>query len=190
MESGLVIEEAKLTIHDIIFRMKNLILESAITFLVVIDPLAVAATFATFVAKVKVETLYADTVNRTLQLYGRTEPYKVARVSARQEGEVIEILVKEGQFVEQGKVILKLDKSDLEQQITAAKASLAQSEVEYQGAVKLKQKGLNDQSALARAKASLEQAKANLANLKLSLARTEIRAPFSGMIFHLATKSG
>lgn len=134
------------------------------------------------VAKVKVETLYADTVNRTLQLYGRTEPNKVARVSARQEGEVIEILVKEGQFVEQGKVILKLDKSDLEQQITAAKASLEQSEVEYQGAVKLKQKGLNDQSALARAKASLEQAKANLANLKLSLARTEIRAPFSGMI--------
>ena len=110
------------------------------------------------VAKVKVETLYADTVNRTLQLYGRTEPNKVARVSARQEGEVIEILVKEGQFVEQGKVILKLDKSDLEQQITAAKASLEQSEVEYQGAVKLKQKGLNDQSALARAKASLEQA--------------------------------
>ena len=35
--------------------MKNLILESAITFLVVIDPLAVAAIFATFVAKVKVE---------------------------------------------------------------------------------------------------------------------------------------
>ena len=53
---ALVIEEAKLTIHDIIFRMKNLILESAITFLVVIDPLALAAIFATFVEKVKVET--------------------------------------------------------------------------------------------------------------------------------------
>ena len=134
------------------------------------------------IAKVKVETLYAKPINRSLQLYGRTEPNKVARVAARQEGEVIEILVKEGQFVERGTVILKLDKSDLDQQITAAKASLAQSEVEYQGALKLKQKGLNDQSALARAKASLEQAKANLANLELSLTRTEIRAPFSGVI--------
>ena len=36
--------------------MKNLILESAITFLVVIDPLALAAIFATLVGKVKVET--------------------------------------------------------------------------------------------------------------------------------------
>lgn len=134
------------------------------------------------IAKVKVETLYAKPINRSLQLYGRTEPNKVARVAARQEGEVIEILVKEGQFVERGTVILKLDKSDLDQQLTAAKASLAQSEVEYQGALKLKQKGLNDQSALARAKANLEQAKANLANLELSLTRTEIRAPFSGVI--------
>ncbi|MGB0986052.1 MAG: efflux RND transporter periplasmic adaptor subunit [Pseudoalteromonas spongiae] len=134
------------------------------------------------IAKVKVETLHAKPINRSLQLYGRTEPNKVARVAARQEGEVIEILVKEGQFVEQGTVILKLDKSDLDSQITAAKALLEQSEVEYQGALKLKQKGLNDQSALARAKASLEQAKASLANLELSLKRTEIKAPFSGVI--------
>ena len=35
--------------------MKNLILESAITFLVVIDPLALAAFFVAFVGKVKVE---------------------------------------------------------------------------------------------------------------------------------------
>ena len=56
MKSWLVIEEAKLTIHDIIFRMKNLILESAITFLVVIDPLALAAFFVAFVGKIKVET--------------------------------------------------------------------------------------------------------------------------------------
>ena len=36
--------------------MKNLILESAITFLVVIDPLALAAFFVAFVGKIKVET--------------------------------------------------------------------------------------------------------------------------------------
>ena len=35
--------------------MKSLILESAITFLVVIDPLALAAFFVAFVGKVKVE---------------------------------------------------------------------------------------------------------------------------------------
>ena len=134
------------------------------------------------IAKVKVETLHAEKINRSLQLYGRTEPNKVARVAAREPGEVIQILVKEGQFVEQGQVILKLDESDLAQQISAAKALLEQREVEYQGALKLKQKGLNDQSALARAKSGLEQAKASLANLELSLSRTEIRAPFSGVI--------
>ena len=95
---------------------------------------------------------------------------------------MIEILVKEGQFVEKDQLILKLDEGDLAQQITAAKTLLDQREVEYKGALKLQQKGLNDQSALARAKSALEQAKASLVNLELSLSRTKIRAPFSGVI--------
>jgi multidrug efflux system membrane fusion protein len=134
------------------------------------------------IAKVKVTTLYAEQINRALQLYGRTEPNKVARISAREPGEVIEILVKEGQFVAKEQLILKLDEGDLAQQITAANTLLEQREVEYQGALKLQQKGLNDQSALARAKSALEQAKARLVSLELSLARTSIRAPFAGVI--------
>lgn len=134
------------------------------------------------IAKVKVTTLYAEQINRALQLYGRTEPNKVARISAREPGEVIEILVKEGQFVAKEQLILKLDEGDLAQQITAANTLLEQREVEYQGALKLQQKGLNDQSALARAKSALEQAKARLVSLELSLARTSIHAPFAGVI--------
>ncbi len=132
--------------------------------------------------KVKVERLQAKPVNKSLQLYGRTEPDKVAVISAREPGEVIEIHVQEGQFVEQGTAILSLDKADLEQQISAAQALLEQREVEYQGANKLKQKGLNDAVALARAQSNLEMAKSQLSQVKLQLKRTHIVAPFSGII--------
>lgn len=140
------------------------------------------ATNEVVLAKVKVETLTAEPVSRALQLYGRTEPNKIARVAAREPGEVIEILVQEGQFVKKGQVILRLDQSDLNQQISAAKALLTQREVEYKGALKLEQTGLNDKVALARAKSNLEQAKATISQLELSFARTEIKAPFSGVI--------
>jgi len=133
-------------------------------------------------AKVKVETLQAQDIFKTLTLYGKSEPDKIATLSAREEGEVKDIHVKEGQFVEKGTVILSLDQSDLNEKIVSAKSLLVQRELEYQGFVKLKQQGLQDEVKLSRSKAQLEQAKSDLSSLKLSLSRSQIKAPFSGVI--------
>lgn len=132
--------------------------------------------------QVKVESLSATQINKSLQLYGRTEPDKLAKISAREPGEVTEILIQEGQKVRQGEVILRLDQGDLLQQKNAAKALLEQREVEYQGAIKLKQKGLNDAVAMARAVSNLELAKSDLSRIELMYQRTEIIAPFNGVI--------
>lgn len=133
-------------------------------------------------AKVKVETLKAKDIFKTLTLYGKSEPDKISTISAREEGEVKDIYVKEGQFVEKGTVILSLDQSDLNERIVSAKSLLVQRKLEYQGFVKLKQKGLQDEVKLSRSKAQLEQAKSDLSSLKLSLSRSQIKAPFSGVI--------
>ncbi len=132
--------------------------------------------------KVKVEYLSAKQVHKTLMLYGKSEPDKMATISAREPGEVNTILVAEGQFVQQGAIILTLDESDLNQQIQSTKSLVMQRELEYQGSVKLKQKGLQDEVQLARNKAQLDQANAQLAGLLLNLERTKIKAPFSGVI--------
>ncbi|SFC35360.1 efflux RND transporter periplasmic adaptor subunit [Pseudoalteromonas denitrificans] len=133
-------------------------------------------------AKVKVETLQAQQIFKTLTLYGKSEPDKISKISAREEGEVKNIFVKEGQFVEKGTVILTLDQSDLNERIISAKSLLVQRKLEYKGFVKLKQQGLQDEVKLSQSKAQLEHAKSDLASLKLSLSRSEIKAPFSGVI--------
>ncbi|CAM4362786.1 efflux RND transporter periplasmic adaptor subunit [Pseudoalteromonas ostreae] len=134
------------------------------------------------IAKVQVVRLVAQDIKNTLSFYGKSEPDKLARVSARQAGEVNKIYVKEGQFVEQGTLILELDKSDLVAQLDSATALLKQYTAEYEGALSLRDQGLQDRVQTMRSEAVLAQGKAHLAGLELQLERTEIRAPFSGII--------
>lgn len=132
--------------------------------------------------KVKVEQLKAQPIKQTIQLYGRSEPDKITKIAARESGEVMAILKQEGEFVSQGEVILTLDQGDLAQMLLAAQSQLTQRDVEYQGALKLKQRGLNDEVALARTKSALDSAKAEVARIELRIARTQVKAPFDGII--------
>tara|TARA_B100001105_G_C22388588_1_gene443264 strand:+ start:1331 stop:2422 length:1092 start_codon:yes stop_codon:yes gene_type:complete len=132
--------------------------------------------------KVQVMPLVAKNINKNLTFYGKSEPDKIANISARQAGQVLEILVEEGQFVKQDQVILRLDKSDLAAQITSAEALVAQYQTEYEGALKLNQQGLQNKVLTMQAQAMLQQAKATLASLELKLERTEVRAAFDGVI--------
>ena len=132
--------------------------------------------------KVQVMSLVAKKINKNLTFYGKSEPDKIANISARQAGQVLEILVEEGQFVEQEQVILRLDKSDLAAQITSAEALVAQYQTEYEGALKLNQQGLQNKVLTMQAQAMLQQAKATLVSLELKLERTEVRAAFDGVI--------
>jgi len=134
------------------------------------------------IAKVQVVRLTAQNINKNLTFYGKSEPDKTANISARQAGQVTEILVEEGQFVKQNEIILRLEKSDLKAQITSAKALVAQYETEYEGALKLNQQGLQNKVQTMRAQALLQQAKAALASLELMYQRTDIRAAFDGVI--------
>lgn len=133
-------------------------------------------------AKVKVETLQADMVNREITLYGRTEPDRQATLRAEIRGQVMEVLVDRGQEVKAGDVLFRLDQNDLEQQLVSAKALLKQREIELEGAQSLGKKGYQSQSTQAQAEANLQSAKANVERLELSLENTQIAAPFDGVL--------
>lgn len=132
--------------------------------------------------KVKVETLYAEQVNREISLYGRTEPDRFATLRAEVKGQVTDIFVQEGQLVKQGQKILSLDSNDLKAQLRSARSILKQREIELEGAQSLGKKGFQSQSALAQASANVEQAKAEIERLELTLNNTIITAPFDGVL--------
>ncbi len=134
------------------------------------------------IPSVEVTTFSPSAISRTIELYGRTEPKRTVELSSELEGSVEQILAKEGDFVKEGQIILELVKDDKKEQLDYAKALVKQRRIEYQGAKSLSDKGLQGQSILEQAYASLVQAKANVKYRNALLEKSTIRAPFSGFL--------
>ena len=132
--------------------------------------------------KVTVEHIIADEVTREISLYGRTEPDRIATLRSEVKGLVKEVHVQEGDRVSKGQKIISLEKSEYEGRLQSAKATLKQREVELKGAEALGKQGYQSQTALAQAFANLELAKADKLSLELTVSRTQIMAPFDGII--------
>ena len=132
--------------------------------------------------KVTVEHLRADEVTREITLYGRTEPDRNATLRAEVKGLVEHIHVQEGQRVSKGQKLVSLEDNDNASRLKAAKATLTQRVVELKGAQSLKAQGYQSQTALAQATANLEMAKANVRTYELAVLKSQIVAPFDGII--------
>lgn len=133
-------------------------------------------------AQVKVETRYGTNVNKTIELYGRTEPDRVTTLKAEVHGKIIEVLAKRGAQVTKGQAIAQIALNDLPSQLTRSQALLTQREVEYEGALKLNQKGYQGKVQLAQAFAALESVKSDIERLELDIANSLITAPFDGIL--------
>ncbi len=101
-----------------------------------------------------------------------------------------------GGFFEEGELLLRIDPLDYEIRVTKTRAALARAEGELDHARQTRERldglaareiaspsQLDDvRRNLRVAKASLDEAKANLTQARRDLARTEIRAPYSGRV--------
>ena len=134
------------------------------------------------IPKVEVTKFVPSEIERSIQLYGRTEPERVLNLSSEIEGRLVEYLADEGDYVNKGQIVAKLALEDKQAQLNYAKSLVKQREVEYQGAITLSKKGLQDESRLAQAKAALESAKAMQAQRQIMVEKSVVRAPFSGVL--------
>jgi multidrug efflux system membrane fusion protein len=132
--------------------------------------------------KVTVEHVSADEVTREISLYGRTEPDRIATLRSEVKALVEGVHVQQGDRVSKGQKIISLEKGDIVSRLRSAKATLKQREVELKGAQSLKEQGYQSQTALAQAIANLEMAKANTVSFELAVSRSQITAPFDGII--------
>jgi len=131
--------------------------------------------------KVRVEKRQATEIASLIELHGRTEADRKAKLSSETSGRVESILVKRGERVKQSQIIIKLAVKDKELRLQQAKATLKQRELEYQAAKTLRKSGLTAQTQMAEKQANLELARAEVEQTKLDIAYTEIRAPFDGI---------
>ena len=140
--------------------------------------------------RVRARVVNAELYTEKLTLRGRTENKRTVMVRAETNGRVIERPIERGDRVEQGQLLCRIATDDRRAGVTEAREALRQAQIEYQGAVRLQKKGFQSDTAIAQAKARLASAQAQLERRNIELARTEIRAPFAGMVENTGAEIG
>ncbi len=118
------------------------------------------------------------------------EAFAEADVIAKVEGEIREVLVEEGDDVEEGQVLARLDGDRLRLELNESRARLRKMERDFERNEDLREKGLLSEGDFEKLKYDLEALRAsyNLASLELDY--TQIRAPIDGVISERYIKRG
>ncbi|MBM3559346.1 MAG: efflux RND transporter periplasmic adaptor subunit [Alphaproteobacteria bacterium] len=131
---------------------------------------------------VRVARLEATAHPLNHKVTGRTEARRRVELRAETAGRVVELPVRRGDRVEKGDVIARLATDDRKARLAEADALLRQRQIEHAAAADLARKGYRAETGLAAAQAQLDGARAAVEQIRLEIARTEIRAPFAGVI--------
>lgn len=113
---------------------------------------------------------------------GRIESTYRADLAFRVPGTVLEILVKEGDLVETGQLLAKLDPTDYEIVVRDRLASFENSQRNFGRATELVEDGYISRLEYDRLEANFKSSEAALAAAQQDLAYTELRAPFGGRV--------
>ena len=129
--------------------------------------------------------IYA-TYNATATITSDADAPVVARIG----GEVVELLVEEGDIVTEGQVLARLDGERLRLEMLAAKANLKRAQTEYERNVDLHSRGLISASMFDNLQYDLEALEATYELSRLNYDYSKIRAPIAGVVASREVKPG
>ncbi|HRK33455.1 MAG TPA: efflux RND transporter periplasmic adaptor subunit, partial [Candidatus Hydrogenedentes bacterium] len=154
--------------------------------------------------KVTVCAIESGSVARTQSLPGNIFYKEVAHVATEVNGKVVEVLFEEGQHIEKGEVMVRLDHVLLDAELRAAQAAVLQSETEtklqrarLERALTLLKDEVTTPQEYDDIRFTLEASEHRVGTLKAEVERIEeeiakkvIRAPFSGVVIDRVTEVG
>lgn len=141
-------------------------------------------------ADVRFKTVTAQVYSDDLLVTGRSRASRTVDLKAEIDGTLVEILKEEGDTVTHSETIAKLELLDRQARAREAKERVNQRTIEYNAAKKLEGQGFNSKIRLAQSLADLEDAKAMLKQANIALEKTNILAPFDGVIFQQNVEIG
>lgn len=139
---------------------------------------------------VRVQVFHARDYQPSLVLTGQSEAVRRASVLSETQGAIKSLPVEKGSFVTRGTVLARVAVNDRAARLAEAQALLAQREMEYNAARRLSKKGFRAETQLVAHKAALESAQARVLQSQLELDRTEITAPFDGVLHTRLVEKG
>jgi membrane fusion protein, multidrug efflux system len=131
---------------------------------------------------VDVDTARRRSVVDAVRATGRIEAQQAIELRPDEQGRITRLLFREGQFVDAGTPLVKVDDAMLKAQTERAKADRDLSTQQLERVRRLRAQNAAAPADLERAEAAARSAEAGLALLELQLERTTVRAPFAGAI--------
>ena len=131
---------------------------------------------------VQVDVLRTRLYEPGLMLQGQLEPWRTVSVGARVAGTVDELMVAQGDQVEEGEVLLRLSEDGRRTSVDQWQSRIRKLEADLSAAQKLRSRNLTSESEVLTLQSELSAARAELAQARLAVDNLEPRAPFEGTV--------
>jgi len=140
--------------------------------------------------KVITLTLNAEKLEDKINLPAEIEPFENLWVKAEVSGQILDVLVKEGQTIRKGQVLVELDDRDYITRLERIEANYSLAMLDHDRIAKLVKRKITAATELDKIEARLKDLTAQLKEAKLAISRTKITAPISGRLNEITAKKG
>lgn len=130
----------------------------------------------------RIETVSAPAGSARRDFVGRVEARYTVDLAFQVSGRLAEFLVPEGQMVEEGTVIARLEDQDYERALREARVQLQQARTNLDRQQTLHERGIASDAALEDARTNFELRAVALDTMRQNLAYATIEAPFTGLM--------
>jgi len=131
---------------------------------------------------IKMMTVQGGGAGRSQEYSGRIASTSTADIGFEVPGRIVELMVTEGQEVEQGATLAKLDPADYQSGVNQAEADYRAAETNFRRYEELVETGAVSRQAVDQERRNFEVTTAALETARKALADTQLRAPFAGNI--------
>ncbi|MEM6581983.1 MAG: efflux RND transporter periplasmic adaptor subunit [Pseudomonadota bacterium] len=145
-----------------------------------------------------------STIAVSVSAAGVVEPMTTVEVKSKASGEVLDVAIENGDYVEEGKLIVQIDPRTVQNRLAQAEAELVAAEAsrkiaktQMERADRLHQSGTVSEADvetaeldLANAQAQVVTARVAVENARIAVDDTDVRAPISGTVLNKPVEKG
>ena len=126
----------------------------------------------------------AEAVRFAIRSQGAVVPRNETILSAEVAGAIVSLSPKfvSGGLFEAGEELLRIDPTNYRAAVEQAEALVAQRQIEFDGASRLREQGYRAEAEFASARAALAAANADLVRARRNLERTRVSVPYAGLV--------
>ena len=135
-------------------------------------------------------TAEAQEFKHFVELQGSVETKKNVVITPEMPGILTRVYVKEGDNVTKGQLLAKIDDGGLSQQIASMQIQADLAKTTYDRQKRLWDQQIGSEIQFLQAKSTYESTVESIKQLKQQLAKSNVRAPFSGVIDDVITEQG